>query len=169
MLPRFSTTIHLDMVFSQIDVDSCIIYPPVILKPWNKNIIRVKVNPDGKKTFYEYDGLLPALKKVGLDLNPIYCGGEDPVFQQREQWSSGCNFFAFAPGKVIGYSMNQKTLEEFCKAGFNILEAGHVIKNPSSLKSNGKIVITINGSELARGSGGCRCMTLPLERAEVKL
>ena len=42
---------------------------------------------------------LSALKKRGLDLEPIPCGGSDPIDEQREQWTDGANAFAVAPGR----------------------------------------------------------------------
>jgi arginine deiminase len=30
-----------------------------------------------------------------------------------------------------------------------------------------RCVITIDGSELARGGGGCRCMTMPIKRKDL--
>ena len=57
--------------------------------------------------------LLAVLKELGIDLEPIYCGGQsDPWIQEREQWHSGANFFAMGPGKIIGYGRNVYTLEE---------------------------------------------------------
>ena len=116
----------------------------------------------------EFPNIPMALKKLGIDLKPIYCGGiSDTWVQEREQWHSGANFFAFAPGKVIGYKRNMHTIEELNKNGYEVLQASDVIAGAVSPDDYKKCVITIAGSELARGGGGARCMTQPIRRAEV--
>ena len=114
------------------------------------------------------NNLLEALKKLGMDLKPIYCGGDgDPWNQEREQWHSGANFFAVGPGKVIGYDRNIHTMEAMNKNGFEILRAKDVISHKIELSDFKKYVITIEGSELPRGGGGARCMTMPIRRKPV--
>jgi arginine deiminase len=166
MLPKYSTTIHLDMVFSLIGNDEAVVYPPNILNPWMKNTIRVEVKVNGNKTFYEDSNLINALKKLKIDIKPISCGGSTDLYQQREQWASGCNFFTFAPYKAIGYNVNKVTLEELSKNNYNIVSAEALLKNKALINSK-KLIVTIDGTELSRGAGGCRCMTLPLEREEI--
>ena len=114
-------------------------------------------------------GLLPALKKLGMDLKPIICGGDDEWDQEREQWHSGANFFAFAPGKVLTYARNIHTLEQLSKNGFEIVKASEFIsgKNEASVFGEGLCAVAIDGSELPRGGGGARCMTMPLSRQKV--
>ena len=126
--------IHLDMVFTLLDRDKCMVFEPLILGD-----------------------------------NQYQTGGEaDEWDQEREQWHSGANFFAFAPGKVISYARNTHTLDELAKHGFEIIPAWDFIDGKASVEGDKRCVITIEGSELPRGGGGARCMTMPLSRKAVK-
>jgi len=159
--------IHLDMVFTLLDNDKCMVYSPLILEENNYETIHITIDGENVETQKE-DNLLSVLKKLGMDLKPVYCGGtKDNWTQQREQWHSGANFFAFAPGKVIGYGRNVHTIEEMNKNGFDVLKAQDVASgkiNPDDYKS---CVITIDGAELPRGGGGARCMTMPVRRVDL--
>lgn len=159
--------IHLDMVFTFLDVDSCMIYEPVILTPNHYRTVYIKID-NGKVSICTEKDLLTVLKKLDFDLKPIICGGQkDKWIQEREQWHSGANFFALAPGKIIGYGRNVYTLEELNKNGFEILSANDVINGKVDIDDYQKYFITIDGAELARGGGGARCMTMPFRRKPV--
>jgi arginine deiminase len=142
---------------------------------------------DGYARLSEEEGLLQGLWGAGIDLEPILCGGGDPLYQEREQWWSGANSFAFAPGKIVMYSCNAHTLEALSDAGFEVKNARDFIgrgeiardeiatdRSPGSTESRspgstgtdgyGRLVVAFDGIELARGGGGARCMTLPVER-----
>ena len=43
----------------------------------------------GKIKHRECKNMLEALKKVGIEMEPVFCGGDDIWMQQREQWHSG--------------------------------------------------------------------------------
>jgi arginine deiminase len=106
------------------------------------------------------------LAELGMELEPIFCGGSrDRVLQEREQWHSGTNFFALAPGQVIAYERNVHTLDAVSRKGYEIHRAKDVLGNKTEPEPEGKWVITIEGSELARGGGGPRCMTMPFRRS----
>ena len=159
--------IHLDMVFTCLDVDTCMVYEPVVYGLSRFKTISIQID-NGKVKIDEQPNITKALKKLGIDLKPVVCGGnEDPWVQEREQWHSGANFFAFEPGKIIGYERNVHTLEELNKNGFEILRASDIISGKVNTDNYRKCVVTIAGSELARGGGGARCMTMPVCRGNV--
>jgi arginine deiminase len=168
-LPRTPESfIHLDMTFTFLDRNACMVYQPLILKNTKYHTIKITIDNGKVTTIKEEANLLKALEGCGMDLVPINCGGHgDPWIMEREQWHSGANFFAIAPGKVIGYERNEKTLEEMNRHGFEIIKAMDVIENKVKIEDYGRVVITIAGSELARGGGGARCMTMPVKRKNV--
>ncbi len=167
ILPRIRATIHLDMVFTMIDSDKAVVYPPLILSKNGVDVIHIDISKSGPPAFSHHDYLLKALQEVDIRLDPVYCGGEDTLHQEREQWQSGANFFSIAPGKVIGYGMNFYTFEALADAGMVRVEADDVISGRTDLSKYDKYAVAISGSELTRGGGGCRCMTMPVLREEM--
>lgn len=160
--------IHLDMVFTLLDRDKCMVYAPLIMKSGNYKTVHIEIAGGETKSIKEESNLLSALKNVGMDLQAVLCGGNtDRWNQDREQWHSGANFFAFAPGKIIGYGRNAYTIEALNNAGFDVLKAVDVVSGKTNIDNYSKCVVTIDGSELARGGGGARCMTMPVVRENV--
>ena len=160
--------IHLDMVFTLLDKDKCLIYAPVILNQHAFETVNISIRNGKVKSIREEKNILAALSKLGMKLEPIYCGGNsDEWIQEREQWHSGANFFAVGPGKIIGYDRNEYTIQEINKNGFEVIKAKDIINNKVKISKYNKFVITIDGTELARGGGGCRCMTMPVRRKDI--
>ncbi|HAH60242.1 MAG: arginine deiminase family protein [Lentimicrobiaceae bacterium] len=159
--------IHLDMVFTLLDVDKCMIYEPLLIHSSRYLTIHITIN-NGKVHIVEEPNILTALKKLGMDMEPVLCGGSrDVMTQEREQWHSGANFFAIAPGQVMGYGRNQYTIEEMNRHGFEIIKAKDIAAGKAVIPDGKKCVISIEGAELSRGGGGCRCMSMPFKRAAV--
>ena len=147
-IPQARTFMHLDTVFTQVDVNKFAIHKGCYEK---LKIYRITkdFNNDKKVKVAELDQKLEDVLEsyIGLPITLIPCGGGDTISADREQWSDGSNFVAIAPGEVIAYERNDITNAALIKAGIKV----HII--PSS--------------ELSRGRGGPRCMCMPLEREEL--
>lgn len=171
VLPTRRAYMHLDTLISVIDRDAVLTYPPVI-------------DPDGREAtkVFEVDlherefsprarpeGLLAALAGHGLDYRPIPCGGEDPMQQQREQWTDGANALAVDPGTILLYDRNVETLDMLAKNGFAIVQADDLLLGHEEidLDRNTKTCIVIPSHELSRARGGPHCLSHPLLRDEI--
>ena len=154
------------MVFTFLDKDRCMVYKPVIMNDAFKTI-HIEVCGHEYTNVTEEKNLIEALGKLGMNLEPIFCGG-DEYAGPREQWHSGANFFAFAPGKVLGYARNYNTIEALDKNGFEVLKAADVASGKVSVDDYKRCVVAFEGNELSRGGGGARCMTMPLLRQPVQ-
>jgi arginine deiminase len=142
-IPKTRAFMHLDTVFTMLDYDKFTIHPE-IEGPLS---VYSMVKKDGKivitKEVKELDKILA--KYLGLDkVNLIRCGGKQGIDAAREQWNDGSNTLAIAPGEVIVYARNHVTNK--------------------ILESQGVKIHVMPSSELSRGRGGPRCMSMPLER-----
>jgi arginine deiminase len=164
LLPEKSTAIHLDMVWTQVDKELCAAHPPAFKGP---NRSPVLYRRKGQHTVTEPASLFSILKDIGMPMEPIYVGGPRSESQDREQWASGCNFFAVAPGQVLAYDRNDETLKAMESFGFRRVVGDHLLLGKDHIKPNERAVITFTGSELVRGGGGPRCMTFPICRESV--
>ncbi len=143
-IPNTRAFMHLDTVFTQIDVDKFLIHPNILE---HLQIYELIPNGGGKAKVRQLSQrpehiLAEALKVDQVKL--LRCGGGDQIAAQREQWNDGSNALCIRPGTIIAYDRNYVTNE--------LLEA------------EGIEVLKIPSGELSRGRGGPRCMSMPLLR-----
>lgn len=146
-IPSSRAFMHLDTVFTMVDYDKFTIHSEIegpltvyeMTKHNGKNGLKIKIEKQDMK-------LEDILKKhLGRDITLIRCGNGDKIAGAREQWNDGANTLAIAPGEVVVYSRN------------------HVTNKVLSEEYGVKLHI-IPSSELSRGRGGPRCMSMPLYR-----
>jgi arginine deiminase len=169
-MPKQRSFMHLDTVFTFTSRNECLIYPPVILPDGSQaakvssiDLTRRTLTPRQEKS------LLGALKKRGFDMEPIYCGGQRSLDQQREQWTDGANAFTLAPGVILMYERNVRTTEELAAHGYNIIYEDDLLLGRAEMETwtDKKYALLIPGHELSRARGGPRCMTMPLVREDI--
>ena len=142
-IPKTRAFMHLDTVFTMVDYDKFTIHPNI------KSDIAVYIlrKTNGKMNIAEERGSLEDVleKELNLDrVKLIKCGGNSVIDASREQWNDGSNTLCISPGEVIVYSRNYVTNKTLQDEGIKT----HIM--PSS--------------ELSRGRGGPRCMSMPLVR-----
>lgn len=144
-IPNSRAFMHLDTVFTQIDYDKFTYHPGIMD---TLQVFEIKEDViEGVKVREINDNLENILEKyLKKDITLIPCGGGDKVISEREQWNDGSNTLCIAPGVVIVYDRNNITNAVLRRYGIKVLE--------------------MHSSELSRGRGGPRCMSMPLIRED---
>jgi arginine deiminase len=169
-IPRRRAYMHLDTLFTMVDRDACLMHAPVMsdggleqaeVFEFDLHAPKPRPVPQG--------GFFSVLHRKGIDLEPIPCGGDDILIQQREQWTDGANCLALAPGVITLYDRNRGTAAELSKRGFEILRAEDLLLGRSELDLDRprRTCILLPSNEISRARGGPHCLSHPLLRDEV--
>jgi arginine deiminase len=175
MLPEARSVMHLDTVLTQVDRTLFLGHRRLMAGQGTSAPCPVaRVDRPGVPTLLRGATVLDVLRdELGPDTTLVPCGGEDPLHQEREQWTDGANAVCLAPGRIILYARNVHTIAALREHGFSELRL-HVVQpveDRAGLLAQGmasaRTVFSFSGSELSRARGGGRCLTMPIERGPV--
>lgn len=142
-MPKKRAYMHLDTIFTMVSENKFLVHSKL---ETSLHVYVLKKNKHEFEVTEEDLQLEDVLKKYleRNDIELIKCGGDDEIAAKREQWNDGSNVLAISPGTVIAYERNYVTNQLLRERGVNVIE--------------------IPSSELSRGRGGPRCMSMPICR-----
>ena len=194
-IPKKRDYMHIDTVFTQVKRDVWVMlgnFSRKTLLHENENpierILEIKKDekikilqfykkcPDNPVSFDSLEDLLIDISKNDLDCKTevqfIYSGNNEFPYNAREQWTDSCNLLALKEGVVLGYDRNDKTIEAFKNAGFNIIHVKDLIQQLEegivNVEDISDTVILMPSAELSRARGGFHCMSMPLWREPIE-
>ncbi|MCB0559687.1 MAG: arginine deiminase [Lewinellaceae bacterium] len=167
-IPNDRSYMHIDTVFTQISRNHLVAYKPIVEDGLGSYV-----------TVYGQDGVerhYPTVKEfilseINSKMQFIWSGDGESPYQEREQWTDGCNLVALKPGVALTYDRNPMTEKAFEKAGYRTAHARELLAafrdgiiKPEEIKDT---IILLPSNELSRARGGSHCMTCPIERDDL--
>lgn len=165
-IPSDRSCMHIDTIFTRIDKTKVVAFKPIVVDGLGSNVIVHNIDANHRI----YNSVAEFFtNEIDINMEFILSGDGESPYQEREQWTDGCNLVALRPGIALTYDRNPKTEEAFRKHGYQIIEAEHLLAqfkegvlDPQTLE---KTIITLPSNELSRARGGSHCMTCPIERS----
>ncbi len=163
-IPKERTCMHIDTLFTQLSANEFVVFGPYVNSP--EKIEVTAYHHDGTSTSFRT--LLDFFKSVNPKTDYILCGNGEYPFDEREQWTDGCNLVTLKDGVAFSYQRNYRTAEALRNRGYSIVDGQTVLTalqsgliTPEKIE---KTIIRLSATELSRARGGPHCMTFPILR-----
>ncbi len=193
-IPKKRDYMHIDTVFTQVKRDVWVMlgnFSRKAVKYEDQNSVerlleikkeeKIKIlqfhrkSPDNPISFESLEDLLVDISKNDLhcehEVKFIFSGNNEFPYSVREQWTDSCNLLALKEGVVLGYDRNDKTIEAFKNAGFNIIGVKELLialeAGTMHVDTLTDTFILMPSAELSRARGGFHCMSMPLWRDSI--
>lgn len=167
-IPNDRSFMHIDTLFTRISETDVVCYKPIVFDGTSSNVIVHR--KDGSKEIYSSVREF-FWAEINRDTRFIFSGNGVSPYQEREQWTDGCNLVALKPGVALTYDRNPKTEKAFMDAGYTVIHAELLLREidkglifPDQIQDT---IITLSSSELSRARGGSHCMTCPIIREPI--
>lgn len=164
-IPSDRSFMHLDTIFTQISERDFVGYKPIVVDGMSSKLEVMRHDGSTERYASIKDFVLAEIQP---EARFIFSGRGESPYQEREQWTDGCNLVALRPGVAITYDRNTHTEEAFREAGYQVIHAYDLLKafdsgdlQPSEVE---RTIITLPSGELSRARGGSHCMTCPIQR-----
>lgn len=167
-IPAQRSCMHIDTIFTQIDTEDIVCYKPIVFDGLSSHV-RVCSADEPERFYHSVKDFFHA--EINSNMRFIFAGNAQSPYQEREQWTDGCNMVAVKPGVAFSYDRNPFTDQALEAAGYSVVQGETLLEKLKSgtLKVDqiNHTIINLTSNELSRARGGSHCMTCPIERESI--